>query len=91
MAALYAAGDGHFLVQSISRCLVGKELYWHALCTNFHAHLIACKRLYLEVLPMYAKLWDSIVEETDPAYMPPEGELYGLQVVMCVCVCLFYY
>lgn len=31
---IHADGDGHCLVHAISRCLVGRELFWHALRTN---------------------------------------------------------
>ena len=34
LVPVHADGDGHCLVHAISRCLVGRELFWHALRTN---------------------------------------------------------
>ena len=39
LVPVHADGDGHCLVHAISRCLVGRELFWHALRTNLHQHL----------------------------------------------------
>jgi deubiquitinating protein VCIP135 len=34
LVPVHADGDGHCLVHAVSRCLVGRELFWHALRTN---------------------------------------------------------
>ena len=39
LVPIHADGDGHCLVHAISRCLVGRELFWHALRTNMEASI----------------------------------------------------
>ena len=35
---IHADGDGHCLVHAVSRALIGRELFWHALRENLAAH-----------------------------------------------------
>lgn len=37
---VYASGDGHCLVHAISRALIGRELFWHALRINLKQHFL---------------------------------------------------
>ena len=39
LVPIHVDGDGHCLVHAISRCLVGRELYWHALRYSLHQYL----------------------------------------------------
>lgn len=81
VAALHADGDGHCLVHAISRCLVGQELYWHALRTGLQHRLLVDKDWYLQDanLGQYTELWDEICREASPDYHPPPG----LEVALC--------
>jgi len=49
LVPVHADGDGHCLVHAISRCLVGRELFWHAMRTNLHDHLSTNQAKYKEM------------------------------------------
>ncbi|XP_063075896.1 deubiquitinating protein VCPIP1 [Engraulis encrasicolus] len=83
LVPLFVQGDGHCLVHAISRALVGRELFWHALRENL-------KRHFVEFLPRYRALfsdfiaaneWEDIINECDPEFTPPEGVPLGLRNV----------
>ena len=78
---VHADGDGHCLVHAISRCIVGRELFWHALRVNLHRHLAAMKAQYQEMFKEFysEEEWPDIIEEADPAYQPKEGQAHGLR------------
>ena len=37
---VHADGDGHCLVHAVSRALIGRELFWHALRENLKQHFM---------------------------------------------------
>lgn len=78
---IHADGDGHCLVHAISRALVGRELFWHALRVNLSIHmrqnLEKYKRLFHDFVDKDE--WEAIIEECDPCYIPPWGESHGLR------------
>lgn len=78
---IHADGDGHCLVHAISRALVGRELFWHALRANLKRHMAEnidnYKRLFKDFVDQDE--WDAIIDECDPYYIPPEGEALGLR------------
>ena len=39
LVPLYADGDGHCLVHAVSKCLMGREMFWHPLRLNLENHL----------------------------------------------------
>lgn len=80
LVPLHADGDGHCLVHAISRCLVGRELFWHALRTNLHAHLISNLQRYQTLFKEFysAEEWEGLVAEAAPDWKPPDGQTLGL-------------
>ena len=80
---LHADGDGHCLVHAISRCLVGRELFWHALRTNLHNHLKVHQASYAALLKDFIEddEWPKIIEEAAPDYIPSDYHSFGLRTV----------
>lgn len=78
---VHVDGDGHCLVHAISRALVGRELFWHALRENLKKHfienLIRYKALFHDFID--AAEWEDIINECDPSFVPPEGVPMGLR------------
>ncbi|XP_055940238.1 deubiquitinating protein VCPIP1-like isoform X2 [Argiope bruennichi] len=78
---IHTDGDGHCLVHAISRALVGRELFWHPLrcCLkkHFETNLDKYKELFKDFID--TEEWQSIIDECDPEFKPPEGELHGLR------------
>ncbi|XP_061418463.1 deubiquitinating protein VCPIP1-like isoform X2 [Lethenteron reissneri] len=83
LVPLHVDGDGHCLVHAISRALVGRELFWHALRTALRAHLEEERDTYRTLLADFLvdDEWDEIVRESEPDYRPPRGTLHGLRNV----------
>lgn len=81
LVPIHADGDGHCLVHAISRALVGRELFWHALRVNLGQHLCDNIGKYKQLFQNFvdANEWDDIINECDPYYIPPEGEPIGLR------------
>eukprot|EP00731_Ephydatia_muelleri_P024945 Em0017g28a len=81
LVPVHADGDGHCLVHAISRCVVGRELFWHALRVNLHRHLATMKDQYQEMFKEFysEEEWPDIIAEADPAYEPTEGQAHGLR------------
>lgn len=81
LVPIHADGDGHCLVHAISRALVGRELFWHPLrCSlkrHFEENLSSYKELFKDFVD--ESDWKAIVDECDPEFLPPEGELLGLR------------
>lgn len=77
---LHADGDGHCLVHAISRCLVGRELFWHALRHALYSHLTANIARYKELFKDFYEEgeWEKIIAEAAPDFQPREGEVHGL-------------
>jgi hypothetical protein len=69
-------GDGHCLVHAVSRALVGRELFWHALRVNLMNHLQDNIEKYKELFKDFIDTneWNDIVEECDPQFCPKDGE-----------------
>ncbi|XP_077368137.1 deubiquitinating protein VCPIP1 [Festucalex cinctus] len=78
---VHVDGDGHCLVHAVSRALVGRELFWHALRENlkqnFKENLERYKALFQDFID--AAEWEDIVNECDPLFVPPEGVPLGLR------------
>ncbi|XP_006634063.2 deubiquitinating protein VCPIP1 [Lepisosteus oculatus] len=78
---VHVDGDGHCLVHAVSRALVGRELFWHALRENLKQHfkqnLERYKALFQDFID--AAEWEDIINECDPLFVPPEGVPLGLR------------
>lgn len=78
---VHVDGDGHCLVHAVSRALVGRELFWHALRENlkqnFKQNLDHYKALFQDFID--AAEWEDIITECDPLFVPPEGVPLGLR------------
>ncbi|KAK5920157.1 hypothetical protein CgunFtcFv8_023995 [Champsocephalus gunnari] len=78
---VHVDGDGHCLVHAVSRALVGRELFWHALRENlkqnFKQNLDRYKALFQDFID--AAEWEDIINECDPMFIPPEGVPLGLR------------
>ncbi|XP_048832791.1 deubiquitinating protein VCPIP1 [Brienomyrus brachyistius] len=78
---VHVDGDGHCLVHAVSRALVGRELFWHALRENLKQHfkgnLDRYKALFHDFID--AAEWEDIINECDPLFTPPEGVPLGLR------------
>uniref|UniRef100_A0A4W3GDQ5 Deubiquitinating protein VCPIP1 n=2 Tax=Callorhinchus milii TaxID=7868 RepID=A0A4W3GDQ5_CALMI len=78
---VHVDGDGHCLVHAVSRALVGRELFWHALRENLKQHfkmnLERYKALFHDFID--AAEWEDIINECDPLFIPPEGVPLGLR------------
>ncbi|XP_035490011.1 deubiquitinating protein VCPIP1 [Scophthalmus maximus] len=78
---VHVDGDGHCLVHAVSRALVGRELFWHALRENlkqnFKQNLDRYKVLFQDFID--AVEWEDIINECDPLFIPPEGVPLGLR------------
>lgn len=78
---VHVDGDGHCLVHAVSRALVGRELFWHALRENlkqnFKQNLDRYKSLFQDFID--AAEWEDIINECDPLFIPPEGVPLGLR------------
>ncbi|XP_066482148.1 deubiquitinating protein VCPIP1 [Tiliqua scincoides] len=78
---VHVDGDGHCLVHAVSRALVGRELFWHALRENLKKHfsenLARYKALFHDFID--AAEWEDIINECDPSFVPPEGVPMGLR------------
>lgn len=78
---VHVDGDGHCLVHAVSRALVGRELFWHALRENlkqnFKQNLSHYKALFQDFID--SAEWEDIINECDPLFVPPEGVPLGLR------------
>ncbi|XP_068605344.1 deubiquitinating protein VCPIP1 [Brachionichthys hirsutus] len=78
---VHVDGDGHCLVHAVSRALVGRELFWHALRENlkqnFKQNLGRYKALFHDFIDVAE--WEDIINECDPLFVPPEGVPLGLR------------
>ncbi|KAJ3596497.1 hypothetical protein NHX12_002904 [Muraenolepis orangiensis] len=78
---VHVDGDGHCLVHAVSRALVGRELFWHALRENlkqnFKQNLDRYKALFQDFIDVAE--WEDIINECDPLFIPPEGVPLGLR------------
>ncbi|XP_071853755.1 deubiquitinating protein VCPIP1-like isoform X2 [Apostichopus japonicus] len=81
LTPIHADGDGHCLVHGISRALVGRELFWHALRTSLKAHFQEKLDIYKAMFHDFvdSKEWDQIIAESDPDFVPGPNEEMGLQ------------
>ena len=78
---IHADGDGHCLVHAVSRALVGRELFWHALRENLKEHLTNNLEKYKDLFRDFvdADEWETIIQECDPDFTPGDGEPLGLR------------
>ena len=81
LVPLHADGDGHCLVHAISRCLVGRELFWHALRHGLYQHLTENIASYKTMFKEFyeEEEWEKIIAEAAPDYQPQRGEVHGLR------------
>lgn len=81
LVPLYADGDGYCLVHAISRCLVGRELFWHPLMTEMHLDLLLNQDKYQMQFGDFItdKEFQRIIEEASPDYKPDNDEQLGLR------------
>ncbi|XP_029651121.1 deubiquitinating protein VCIP135 [Octopus sinensis] len=81
LVPIHTDGDGHCLVYAISRALIGRELFWHALRENLRCHFLE----KLEVYKMHFEdfihplEWQEIIAECEPNFVPLDGEPLGLR------------
>ncbi|MEE6463836.1 hypothetical protein FKM82_006072 [Ascaphus truei] len=78
---VHVDGDGHCLVHAVSRALVGRELFWHALRENLKKHLKEDLDRYKALFHDFIDVaeWEDIINECDPLFVPPEGVPLGLR------------
>lgn len=80
---VHVDGDGHCLVHAISRALVGREIFWHALRANLKSHLETELHKYKGLFRdfIHDDEWKDIISEADPYFQPPpsSGEGLGLR------------
>ncbi|KAM4687953.1 deubiquitinating protein VCPIP1 [Discoglossus pictus] len=78
---VHVDGDGHCLVHAVSRALVGRELFWHALRENLKKHLKENLDRYKALFHDFIDVaeWEDIINECDPLFIPPEGVPLGLR------------
>ncbi|KAM4027858.1 deubiquitinating protein VCPIP1 [Anomaloglossus baeobatrachus] len=78
---VHVDGDGHCLVHAVSRALVGRELFWHALRENLKKHLKENLDRYKALFHDFIDVaeWEDIINECDPLFVPPEGVPLGLR------------
>ena len=78
---IHADGDGHCLVHAVSRALIGREIFWHALRENLKQHFIFKLETYKMLFKDFidADEWLEIIAECDPSYLPLGGEPMGLR------------
>lgn len=81
LVPLHVDGDGHCLVHAVSRAVVGRELFWHALRTGLKQHLTDNLPRYKELLNDFINCseWADIIAECDPDYVPHDNETLGLR------------
>ena len=81
LVPLHADGDGHCLVHAISRCLVGRELFWHALRQGLYSHLTTNIDRYKTLFKEFyeEEEWEKIIAEAAPDFQPQGGEVHGLR------------
>lgn len=81
LVPIHADGDGHCLVHAISRSLVGRELFWHALRLNLMNHLKTNLEKYKDHFKDFVDSceWEGIINECDPDFLPADGEPLGLR------------
>ena len=81
LVPLYADGDGYCLVHAVSRCLVGRELFWHPLMTEMHSDLLSNQDKYQMQLGDFItdEELQRIIEEASPNYKPDNDEQLGLR------------
>ena len=78
---IHADGDGHCLVHAVSRALIGRELFWHALRENLKTHFLSCLDRYKALFRDFIDVneWETIIAECDPDFTPADGEPLGLR------------
>lgn len=81
LVPIHADGDGHCLVHAVSRALVGRELFWHALRVNLMHHLQSKLTTYKDLFCDFIDVdeWSAIIRECDPNFVPQDGEPLGLR------------
>lgn len=78
---IHCDGDGHCLVHAVSRALVGRELFWHALRQNLAIHFRSNLPTYKNMFADFVddQEWELIINECDPDFIPDDSEPLGLR------------
>ncbi|KAI6647342.1 Deubiquitinating protein [Oopsacas minuta] len=83
LVPLHADGDGHCLVHAVSKCLMGREMFWHPLRLNLVNHLHTRLEMYKAALKDFMvedeHEWETIIRESQPDYTPPDDQTSGLR------------
>ena len=81
LVPLHADGDGHCLVHAVSRCLIGRELFWHSLRSQLQCHLQENLQQYKSHFKDFIadEEWEEIIAEAGPDYTPPDDRGMGLR------------
>jgi len=81
LVPLHVDGDGYCLVHAISRALIGRELFWHALMVNLQDHLKKNLSKYKNLFADFISVdeWDLIIAEADPEFKPQDDQPLGLR------------
>jgi deubiquitinating protein VCIP135 len=81
LVPLHADGDGHCLVHAVSRCLIGRELFWHSLRSQLQQHLRENLQQYKAHFKEFIEddEWEEIIDEAGPDYIPPDDRGMGLR------------
>ena len=80
LVPIHADGDGHCLVHAISRAIVGRQLFWHALRCNLKHHFEKNLEIYSEMFSNFMEKseWRRIIAECEPDYSPLDSEQVGM-------------
>ncbi|EDO31070.1 predicted protein, partial [Nematostella vectensis] len=81
LVPIHVDGDGHCLVHAVSRALIGREIFWHALRTNlssnFQQNLAKYRALFKDFIDEAE--WRDIIKEASPNFVAPEGQSLGMR------------
>ena len=80
---IHTDGDGHCLVHALSKALIGRELFWHALRVNLKSHIVSRLTTYKALFNDFIdqEEWKDIVNECDPFFRPQDGDALGLRPI----------
>lgn len=77
LVPLHVGDSGNCLTYAISRALVGREIYWHALKENLTYHLLTYQEWYRQKIGEFIleEDWREIIDACDPSYVFSEDRL----------------
>ena len=80
-------GDGHCLVHAVSRCLVGRELFWHALRVNMQVRH-AYNYTHVQYVHVYIHVLHYVHVHTLHMYMYVYLYMHAINSVVQMLSCL---